>query len=75
MNEIYRKQATRLDELEAENRKLAMELKETEGRFRNTEEELEELREANSEIAELKTRAERSDVKSDEIDKLVVATY
>ena len=71
VTEIYRKQAARLDELERENRRLVKDLSEAEGRWRSTEEELEELREASGEVAELKARAEKVDAKNEEIEKLV----
>jgi predicted nucleic acid-binding Zn-ribbon protein len=45
MNDIYRKQALRLDELERENKRLEKEAREGEARWRRGEEELEELRE------------------------------
>ena len=44
VNSIYRKQAARLDELEKENKRLAKEAKENENKWKQTEEELEELR-------------------------------
>lgn len=71
LNEIYRKQASRLDELEKENRRLAKDARENEARWKKTEEELEELRESNGEVAELKLRAGKVDAKSEEIEKLV----
>lgn len=75
VTEIYRKQASRLDELEKENRRLAKEAGESESRWRKTEEELEELREANGEVAELKSRAGRADAKDEEAEKLVRVPY
>lgn len=75
VTEIYRKQASRLDELEKENRRLAKEAGDSESRWRKTEEELEELREANGEIAELTSRAERADAKDEEAEKLVRVPY
>lgn len=71
LNEIYRKQASRLDELERENRRLAKDARENEARWKKTEEELEELRESSGEVAELKSRAGKVDAKSEEIDNLV----
>ena len=71
VTEIYRKQASRLDELEKENKRLAKEARESENRWRKTEEELEELREANSDIVQLRFRAEKADAKSEEIEKMV----
>ena len=71
MGEIYRKQATRLDELERENKRLTKDLEASENRWRKAEEELEELRSSNAQIAELKSRAEKAEAKSEEITKLV----
>lgn len=71
VNSIYRKQAVRLDELERENRRLAKEAQETEKRWRQTEEELEELREASGDVAQLKSRAEKADAQVDEFNKVV----
>lgn len=75
VTEIYRKQASRLDELEKENRRLAKEARDSESRWRKTEDELEELREANVQVAELKSRAERADAKNEEAEKLVREPY
>ena len=71
VTEIYRKQASRLEELERENKRLARELEAAETRWRKSEEELEELREGNVKVAELQARAEKADAKNEEITKLV----
>lgn len=71
MGEIYRKQAVRLDELEKENKRLSKDLEASENRWRKAEEELEELRSSSSQLAELKSRAEKAEAKSEEINKLV----
>ena len=71
VNSIYRKQAARLDELEKENRRLAKEAQENERRWRKTEEELEELREASGDVAQLKARAEKADAQVEEFNKVV----
>ena len=71
VTDIYRKQATRLDELEKENRRLTREASEAEGRWKSMEAELEELREARPEVAELKSRAQKADAKNEEISRLV----
>ena len=71
VNSIYRKQAARLDELERENRRLAKEAQDNEKRWRQTEEELEELREASGDVAQLKSRAEKADAKVEEFNKVV----
>lgn len=57
--DIYRKQASRLDELEKENKRLEKEAQDAEARWRKTEEELEEAREANSEVVELRGRIDK----------------
>jgi len=71
VNSIYRKQAARLDDLEKENRRLAMEATDVEKKWRQTEEELEELREASGEVAELKSRLHRAEAQAEELNKLV----
>ena len=71
VNSIYRKQAARLDELEKENRRLAKEAQENEKRWRKTEDQLEELREASGEVAHLKARAEKADAQIEEFNKVV----
>lgn len=71
VNEIYRKQTSRLDELERENRRLAKDARESETRWKKTEDELEQLREESGEIVELKMKARMADTKSEEVEKLV----
>ena len=67
MPDIYRKQALRLEELEKDNRRLEKEAQASESRWRRSEEELEELREAGSEISALRAHSQRGD---EEIAKL-----
>ena len=71
INSIYRKQAARVDELERENRRLAKEAQENEKRWRKTEDQLEELREASGDVAQLKARAEQADARIEEFNKVV----
>lgn len=71
MPDIYRKQAIRIEELERENKRLEKEARDGESRWRKSEEELEDLREGNTEVVELKARASRAEKKSEEVDKLV----
>ena len=71
VTEIYRKQASRLEELERENKRFARELEAAEERWHRSEEELEELREGNLQVAELRARAGRADAKDGETTKLV----
>lgn len=75
VTDIYRKQATRLDELEKENRRLSEDAREFEKRWKTTEEELEELREASSEVADLKTKANKANSLEEECTKLVSDVY
>ena len=71
ITDIYRKQAARLEELEKENRRLAKEAGEAEGRWKRMEAELEEMREASPEVAELRSRAQKADAQDEENKKLV----
>ena len=59
IQDIYRKQSARLEELEKENRRLAKEVSDGEHRWRKTEEELEELREGTIEGEALKVQAQK----------------
>lgn len=61
MNDIYRKQALRLDELDRENKRLEREAREGEARWRRGEEELEELREASGEASAFKAQAKKAE--------------
>lgn len=69
--DIYRKQAVRLEELEKENKRLDKEAKDAETRWRKTEEELEEAREANSEVVELRARLDKAGELEAELAKVV----
>ncbi len=71
INEIYRKQTLRLDELEKENKRLAKEARDIRLRWEKAEEELEDLRESSSDLAKLRERAAKVDAQADEIDRLV----
>lgn len=70
VTDIYRKQASRLDELERENRRLAKEATDSSARWKSMETELEELRESSGELAELRSRAQASSSKDAEISRL-----
>ena len=71
VNSIYRKQAARLDELERENKRLAKDAQDFERKWKQTEEELEDLREASGDVAELKSRAQQTGAQYEELSKLV----
>lgn len=70
VTDIYRKQASRLDELERENRRLAKEAAESSTRWKSLETELEELRESSGNLAELRSRAQATSSKDAEISHL-----
>ncbi len=70
-HEIFQKQAQRIEELERENKRLATESQEAVARRRKVEDELEELREASAEVAELRCRASEGDQRREELEKLV----
>lgn len=71
MQEVYRKQSVRIEELEKENKRLEKELEEGTGRWRKTEDQLEDLREASVDAAELKDKLDKAEQKVGEIDELV----
>lgn len=70
MNDIYRKQAVRLEELERDNKQLEKNAADGEARWRRSEEELEELREASGEASALKAQARRAEQAQAEIAQL-----
>jgi len=70
MNDIYRKQALRLEELESHSKRLEKEAKDGETRLRRSEEELEQLREASGEASALRTQAKKAEEAQSEITTL-----
>lgn len=70
IQDIYRKQSARLEELEKENKRLAKEVTDGEHRWRRSEEELEELREGTVESEALKVQSQKSLDAETEIIKL-----
>lgn len=71
MTDIYRKQASRLEHMEKENRRLERELSEKETWRSKMEDELEELREAKGELAVLRDKLQKAEAKEDELERLV----
>ena len=67
VQDIYRKQASRIDELEKENKTL----QEAQSKMQKVEDELEQLRESSGDVAELKSKAALADKRHEEIEKLV----
>lgn len=70
MPEIYRKQATKIAELENENKRLEKMCTDGESRWRRSEEELEDLRESKGETATLRQKAKEAEESSAEIQRL-----
>jgi len=66
VQDIYRKQASRIDELEKENKAR----EEAQSKLQKVQDELEQLRESSGDIAELKSKAALADKRHDEIEKL-----
>ena len=71
VHEVYRKQAGRSEEVEKENRRLEKELEEATGRWKKTEEQLEEFREASVDVAVLKEKLAKAEEKVGEVEELV----
>lgn len=67
VQELYRKQAARIEELEAENKTLKESSEQSTTRLSTVEEELESLREGSSDVAELRTKAKEADRLSTEL--------
>jgi DNA repair exonuclease SbcCD ATPase subunit len=71
IHEVFRKQASRLEELERDNKRLEKQLEDANARRKKSEEQLEDLREASVEVVELKDRLEKAEQQATEINKLV----
>ncbi|KAF3491057.1 M protein repeat protein [Arthroderma uncinatum] len=68
--EMFRKQAIRLEELEKENKRLEKEVEVTSAKWKKSEEQLDDLREASTETVELKERLAKAAKQAEEVDKL-----
>ncbi|EEP75392.1 predicted protein [Uncinocarpus reesii 1704] len=68
--ELFRKQAMRLEELEKENKRLERDLETADARWKKSEEQLEDLREANSDTVELREKLVAAEKKAEEVEKL-----
>ncbi|KAJ5115159.1 hypothetical protein NUU61_000918 [Penicillium alfredii] len=75
VHEVFRKQSTRIEDLEKENKRLEKELSEASTRWRKTEDQLEDLREASVDGAELRERLKTAEEKAASIDTLVWPFY
>ncbi|KAL3460778.1 hypothetical protein BJX64DRAFT_174893 [Aspergillus heterothallicus] len=70
VHEVYRKQAGRIEELERENKRLEKEVEEVTARFKKTEDQLEDLREASVDVAELRERLKAAEGKVEGFEEL-----
>jgi archaellum component FlaC len=68
---VYRKQSSRIEELERENKRLEKEVEEVGARFKKTEDQLEDLREANVDVAELRDQLRVAEEKVEGLEELV----
>lgn len=71
VQDIYRKQNTRIEQLEKENTSLKEAQEEAATRQAKTEEELEHLREGDRDAGDLKSKAALADERASEIERLV----
>lgn len=71
VHEVFQKQSTRIGELEKENKRLEKELSEATVRWRKTEDQLEDLREASVDGAELREQLKKAEEKAAGIESLV----
>lgn len=71
VHEVFRKQSTRIEELEKENKRLEKDLSDATTRWRKTEDQLEDLREASVDGAELREQLKKAEEKAATIDSLV----
>ncbi|KAL4784917.1 hypothetical protein BJX76DRAFT_326032 [Aspergillus varians] len=70
VQEVYRKQSGRIEELERENKRLEREVEEVSARFKKTDDQLEELREANVDVAELREKLRVAEGKVEGVEDL-----
>lgn len=69
--EVYKKQAARIEQLEKDNRRLEQETAEKSHQLHQAEQQVEELREAQSTVAELRTKVSKAEGENKEVEKLV----
>lgn len=71
VHEVFRKQSTKIEELEKDNKRLEKELSDATTRWRKTEDQLEDLREASVDGAELREQLKQAEEKVASIEALV----
>ncbi|BDD57768.1 hypothetical protein MAP00_003110 [Monascus purpureus] len=70
VHEVFRKHTARIEELEKENKRLEREVEDANTICRKTEDQLQELREANVDTTELKEKLEQAEKKAADIEAL-----
>ncbi|KAJ5753961.1 uncharacterized protein N7511_008114 [Penicillium nucicola] len=70
VHEVFRKQSTKIEELEKENKRLEKDLSDATSRWRKTEEQVEDLREACVDGAELREKLKKAEEQVASIDAL-----
>ncbi|KAJ5644115.1 uncharacterized protein N7484_006622 [Penicillium longicatenatum] len=70
VHEVFRKQSTRIEDLEKDNKRMENELSETTARWRKTEDQLEDLREASVDAVELREKLKEAEEKVASIESL-----
>jgi hypothetical protein len=71
VHEVFRKQSTKIEELEKDNKRLEKDLADATLRWRKTEEQVEDLREASVDGVELKEQLKKAEEKVASIESLV----
>lgn len=71
VHEVFRKQSTRIEDLERENKRMENELSDATARWRKTEDQLEDLREASVDAVELREKLKVVEEKAASIESLV----
>ncbi|KAJ6093480.1 hypothetical protein N7486_008769 [Penicillium sp. IBT 16267x] len=70
VHEVFRKQSMRIEDLEKENKRMENELSEATARWRKTEDQLEDLREASVDAVELREKLKEAEEKAARIESL-----
>lgn len=71
VHEVFRKQSTRIEDLEKENKRIEKELSDATSRWRKTEDQLEDMREASVDGAELREKLKQAEEKVASTESLV----
>lgn len=71
MHEVFRKQSTRIEDLEKDNKRMEKELADATSRWRKTEDQLEDMRESSVDGAELREKLKQAEEKAASIESLV----